>query len=86
MQNSFYSIREIELTNQIMQNGYIINPVDDKSILDNLRNKIVKLICENLNCQAPESTDVDSFLENMHHNVLPTELNSLRLFVYIKLN
>ena len=86
MHNSFYSIREIELTNQIMQNGYIINPVDDKSILDNLRNQIVKLICESLNCQVPESTGVDSFLENMHHKVPPTELNSLRLFVYRKLN
>ncbi len=84
MENSFYSKREADLTNQLIENGYIICPVDNVNLLNEFRNRIVKLVCEKLNCSTPDSVDI--FLENIHHQITPTALNELRLYVFRNLN
>jgi sporadic carbohydrate cluster 2OG-Fe(II) oxygenase len=84
MENNFYSKKEMELSSQLVQNGYIINPVDDKSLLDNFRNLIVSLVCEKLNCPRPD--DLDYFLENIHHTISSTDLNEFRLHIFRKIN
>ena len=75
----FLDKNEISLTNQYLENGYIIQPVADLEALEWMRNKFVEIVSEYLgitNVSEPEK-----LLNYIHDRVEVKELNQFRLKV-----
>jgi sporadic carbohydrate cluster 2OG-Fe(II) oxygenase len=82
--SSFVSAEEQALADEFMANGYVIKPVDDRGALDDLRDHIVRLVCEHLKIALPN--DPDDFLNHIERIVPIEKLNDLRLNTYRKMN
>ena len=70
---------EIKLTNEYLENGYVIQPVADFDALNWMRNKFVEIVSEYLgisNIKEPEE-----FLNYIHDKIEVKELNQFRLKV-----
>jgi sporadic carbohydrate cluster 2OG-Fe(II) oxygenase len=82
--DSFFPERERALAEEFGRNGYVIRPVDDRDALDELRENIVRIVCDK--AKLPFPADVNHFL-NTVHRVLPVEkLNEVRLHTYRTMN
>jgi len=84
MKKSFYTDDEITIANQLLENGYIIKQVDDHTLLDEIKMRVVEIACDKLSHPMPYDPEV--FLSTIHNIVRPDQLNDLRLFVFRKLN
>lgn len=84
MVENFFTPEEVELSRELLRNGYVIRDVDDRAALDELRVVIVELVCKHLGCKMP--SDLGVFLDGIHEKVKPEELNDLRLFVFRAMN
>lgn len=84
LMTSFFSSKEKDLADEFAANGYVIRPVDDKEMLDELRGKIVEIVCEELD--APFPNDIDEFLNHFDRWCPVEQLNALRLATYRKMN
>ena len=82
--SNFLTAEELAIGTDFLRDGYKIFPASDLQALDRLRIEIVKSAAEFLRQDAP-SDHVD-FLNSIHLSIDKTEINSLRLFVFEKLN
>jgi sporadic carbohydrate cluster 2OG-Fe(II) oxygenase len=81
---TFLSDEDETFAQSFLANGYVIFDVADRQALDEMRHRVVEIVCRHLDCPIPN--DDGEFLETMH-NRLPTEqLNALRLSVYREMN
>jgi len=74
---SFLTPEEQQLTNQFLQDGYVCLPVEDKILLDKIRDEVIRLSASFLELELPE--DPNYFLNNVAESVSPAQLNALRL-------
>lgn len=81
---SFFSTKEKELAEEFATNGYVIRPVDEKAMLDELRSKIVEITCDYL--KIPFPNDVDEYLNHFDKRCPVERLNELRLHTYRTMN
>lgn len=81
---NFFTQVEAELSQEFMTNGYIIRDVDDRSALDELRAEIVRQATRYLKLDFPKDQGV--FLDTIHKQVRPENLNELRLSVFRAIN
>jgi sporadic carbohydrate cluster 2OG-Fe(II) oxygenase len=84
LMTNFFSAQESALAEEFAANGYVIRPVDDKAMLDELRGQIVEIACEHL--QLPFPNDVDEFLNHFEKRCPIEKLNEVRLGTYRKMN
>ncbi|MCC3405789.1 MAG: phytanoyl-CoA dioxygenase family protein [Microcoleus sp. PH2017_10_PVI_O_A] len=76
---NFLGKRETDLSAAFMQNGYIIQPCENLSALDKIRNKTVDLAVNFLEVPHPE--DAGKFLDEIASLVPVEKLNSFRLHI-----
>lgn len=81
---SFFQPDELALAERFIESGYVIVPVEDRSLLENIRNTIAELTAEYLKLKKP--ADADSFLNEIGSQTSLEKLNEMRLFVYHNLN
>lgn len=74
---------ETDLSAAFMQNGYIIDPCENLSALDKIRNKTVDLATNFL--EVPYPTDPGAFLDEIASRVPVKNLNSFRLHIILGL-
>lgn len=84
LMTSFFSTGEKDIADEFAANGYVIRPVDDKALLDELRAKIVEIVCEELGVAFPN--DIDEFLNHFDRRCPVEKLNAVRLATYRKMN
>jgi sporadic carbohydrate cluster 2OG-Fe(II) oxygenase len=82
--DSFVSDEDKKLSTEFMTKGYVIRDVDDRAVLDEMRERIVGMVCEHLKQQTPN--DHGEYLDNIHKILPVAQLNDLRLGVYRKMN
>ena len=75
----FFDKYEIEMTNQYLQNGYIIRPVADLGALQWMRNNFVEIVSECLG--ITDFYEPEELLNYIHDRVEVKELNQFRLKV-----
>ena len=75
----FFDKYEIEMTNQYLQNGYIIRPVADLGALQWMRNNFVEIVSECLG--ITDFYEPEELLNDIHDRVEVKELNQFRLKV-----
>jgi len=75
----FLDKNEISLTNQYLENGYIIQPVADLEALEWMRNKFVEIVSEYLG--ITDVKEPEELLNYIHDRVEVKELNQFRLKV-----
>jgi uncharacterized protein YdaT len=73
----FLDKKEISITNQYLENGYIIQPVADLEALEWMRNKFVEIVSEYLG--ITDIKEPEKLLNYIHENVDVKELNQFRL-------
>ena len=81
---SFFAAKDNDLVEEFSTQGYVIRPVDDRGMLDELRNKIVEIACDHLKIPFPK--DVGEFLNHFEKRCPVEKLNDLRLNTYRKMN
>ena len=81
---SFFSDSEKALSDEFVENGYVIKPVENQEGLKALQRFMVREAKEFLSIES--SDDLSRFLEKIHEQVSPDNLNSLRLHLFRKLN
>lgn len=77
IQTGFLDEREIELGARFLEQGYLIEPVADRAVLDRLRDSIAAAVAKSLLLEPP--SDTGDFLNNIHTHIDPAGLNSARL-------
>lgn len=82
--DSFVSADEKALADEFAAHGYVVRPVDDRQVLDELRRHIASLVCDHLKIQLPN--DIEGFLNHVEQLVPINRLNELRLNTYRKMN
>lgn len=80
----FLNQEEIRLTDEYLEQGYIIRPVADADALDWIRNQFARLICEALG--TPPDTEPALLLNQIHQKVPIADLNSFRLKIIRGIN
>ncbi len=73
----FFTEAEQRLTEEYLQQGYVIRPVADRAALDWMRTQFVRLIGEALGAAADAGPE--DLLNQIHKSVPVAELNSFRL-------
>ena len=68
------------LSEELLTEGYIVLPVEDRSALDDLRHEVVVAACQKLECSEPENDG--EFLDTLHERITLEQLNPLRLGLY----
>jgi sporadic carbohydrate cluster 2OG-Fe(II) oxygenase len=84
LMTSFFSTKEKDLVDEFAATGYVIHPVDNRGLLDELRGKIVEIVCDQL--KVPFPNDIDEFLNHFDRRCSVEKLNELRLGTYRKMN
>ncbi len=80
----FFTEDEYNLTQEYLQQGYIIRSVADLDALDWLRSKFIDLISETLNVE--QEAKPDEILNFIHEKVSVTSLNEFRLNIIRRFN
>ncbi len=80
----FFTEDEYDLTQEYLQQGYIIRPVADLEALDWLRCKFVDLISEILNVER--EAELDEVFNFIHKRVSVASLNGFRLKIIRRFN
>jgi len=75
----FLDQNEVILNNELIENGYIIRPVDNIEALSKIREFFLISVQKYLKINEPESAI--NLLENIHHYISPVDLNEFRLNV-----
>ena len=75
----FLTAEEVSLGERYINDGYVIEPVEDNAALDRMRNHIATLAASHLGIPAP--SDAKRFLDRIGDHVAPAKLNALRLAV-----
>lgn len=81
---SFFSDEQSKLAEDFLENGYVVRPVDDRDMLDDLRHRIARIACDHLQIDVP--ADVGAFMNNFRDYCPIEKLNALRLDTYRKMN
>lgn len=80
----FLSPQDAALGARFLRDGYVIQPVDNRDLLDRLRAAVVKEAAQYLGIADPGPADL--FLNDIHERVAVADLNDLRLAVYGGIN
>ena len=75
---------EAILNNELIQNGYIIRPVDNVEALNKIRDFYLEIIKSHFKINEPKSDN--NLLENIHHYISSVKLNEFRLNVINEMN
>ena len=81
---SFVPAKESALAEEFLAQGYVIKPVDDRAMLDEMRAAIAGIACEHMKVALPK--DVGDFLNNFHRHCPVEKLNDVRLNTYRRMN
>ena len=80
----FLSKKEIKISEQYLNHGYIIQNVDDIKSLDWIMNRFCKIIYETL--PKLKKNKPHNILNNIHKNIEISDLNKFRLDIFNKIN
>jgi sporadic carbohydrate cluster 2OG-Fe(II) oxygenase len=75
---------EVNLNNELIQNGYIIRPVDNIEALNKIKDFFIKNIRSYFKKNKDESDK--NLLDNVHDYISPIELNEFRLNIINEMN
>lgn len=81
---AFYDPEELSLTETFFTDGHVVKEVDDREALDAMRDHIVGIVCDKLNCERPN--DPETFLNTIHERLPVADLNDVRLHTYRTMN
>ena len=86
VQNSqmFLSKKEIKISEQYLNHGYVIQNIDDIKSLDWIRNHFCKIIYTTL--PKLKKNKPNNILNNIHKNIDISDLNKFRLNIISKIN
>ena len=80
LSSPYYSEHERELSKQFLEQGYVIFPIEQPRLQDEMKSRLLKLCSEYLDASNLKTIGLhDLSLENIHECVSPEQLNALRL-------
>ncbi len=80
----FFTDNENALSNKYINNGYVVEPVDNNDALSWIRDKFVEISKEELG--ITNNLKDDDFLNSIHNFISVPDLNSFRLKVFKRIN
>jgi len=81
---SFQLPEENSLTEEFLEQGYVVRGVENIEALDEIRHQVVVLACDHLGCEMPD--DEGEFLNHIYKVVNIEKLNDLRMAIYGAIN
>ena len=82
--DKFFLPEEVLLSEEYLENGYLIRPVEDRAALDRIRDEVSQITAEYLKIDPP--ADPEGFLNTIGGAVMVESLNDLRLHVIQEIN
>ena len=86
MSDLFYTEQEKTLSQQFLEQKYLIIQAEDQHALSEIRKTVSHATASALNISPPQAHEENHFLNQIHQKVTGAELNDVRLKVIAKMN
>lgn len=83
MNSSFKTSAELELESQFLKDGYVICPVEEPELLNEIQSLAASLVSAHINVKCEDPLD---FLNSIHRHLDSANLNDARLTVFNAMN
>ncbi len=82
----FSSKSEKKIQNQFLKKGYYVFNIKNKSNLNIIKNRVIKLSKAWLKKKSIKVKNISLFLDNLHNYINPRDLNEFRMHIYNEIN